>query len=44
MKIVPAKISQAAEIHQLTKIAFQQYKEQLNDEVTVSALEETTAK
>lgn len=41
MKIVPAKISQAAEIHQLTKIAFQQYKEQLNDEVTVSALEET---
>lgn len=41
MKIVPAKLFQAAEINQLTLRAFQQYKEQLNDAVTVKALKES---
>ncbi len=41
MKIVPAKLSQAKEINELTLRAFRQYKEQLNDTVTVSALKET---
>lgn len=41
MKIVPAKIAQAKEINQLTLAAFKQYKDQLNDDVSVKALKET---
>lgn len=41
MKIIPAKITQANEINELTLRSFMQYKEQLNDTVTVKALKET---
>lgn len=41
MKIVPAKIAHAKEINQLTLAAFKQYKDQLNDDVSVKALKET---
>jgi N-acetylglutamate synthase-like GNAT family acetyltransferase len=41
MKIIPAKLSQAKEINTLTLLAFRQYKEQLQDSVAVSALNET---
>lgn len=41
MKIIPAKIAQAKEINQITLTAFKQYKGQLNDDVSVKALQES---